>query len=107
MIFIVVKWTIKPEYADQWPEIAEEFTEATRSEPGNLFFEWNRSLEEENTYTLVEAFQDGTAEAHVTSEHFTKFTEIAPDYVTTTPRIVSISDVPGQGWGEMGEVTPR
>jgi quinol monooxygenase YgiN len=107
MIFIAVKWTLKPEYVDRWPELSKEFTEATRSEPGNIFFEWNRSLEEANTYTLVEAFQDGSAEAHVTSDHFKKFVDIAPDYVTTTPRIISVQDVPGDGWGEMGEVKPR
>lgn len=107
MIFIAVKWTIKPEYADQWPEISREFTEATRAEPGNLFFEWNKSLDEQNTYTLVEAFEDDAAEAHVTSDHFKKFVEIAPDYVATTPGIISVQGVPGDGWGEMGEVKPR
>ena len=107
MIFIAVKWTIKPEYADQWPEISREFTEATRAEPGNLFFEWNKSLDEQNTYTLVEAFQDDAASAHVNSDHFKKFVEIAPDYVATTPGIISVQGVPGDGWGEMGEVKPR
>jgi quinol monooxygenase YgiN len=107
MIFIAVKWTVKPEYVDRWPELTKEFTDATRSEAGNIFFEWNKSLEEENTFTLVEAFQDGSAEAHVTSDHFTKFVAEAPDYVDTTPRIISVQDVPGDGWGEMGEVKPR
>ena len=107
MIFIAVKWTIKPEYAERWPELSKEFTEATRAEPGNIFFEWNRSLEEENVYTLVEAFQDDAAEAHVTSDHFRKFTGEAPDYVATTPGIISVQGVDGNGWGEMGEVQPR
>ncbi len=107
MIFIVVKWTVKPEYADRWPELTKEFTEACRAEPGNIFFEWNRSLEEKDTFTLVEAFQDGAAEAHVTSDHFKKFVAEAPDYVDTTPRIISIQGVDGEGWGEMGEVKPR
>ena len=35
MIFICVKWKIKPEHADQWPEIARDFTEKTRAEEGN------------------------------------------------------------------------
>ena len=34
MIFITAKFQIRPEDADQWPQIAAEFTEATRSEPG-------------------------------------------------------------------------
>ncbi|MDL5155820.1 putative quinol monooxygenase [Actinomycetospora termitidis] len=107
MIFIAVKWTIKPEYAERWPELSREFTEATRNEPGNIFFEWSRSLEEENTYQLVEAFQDDAGGDHVNSDHFQKFVAEAPDYVATTPKIVSIQGVDGNGWGEMGEVKPR
>ncbi len=41
MILICVKWKIKPEYADRWPELSREFTEATRAEPGNRFFDWS------------------------------------------------------------------
>jgi quinol monooxygenase YgiN len=107
MIFIAVKWTIKPEYAERWPELSREFTEACRQEPGNIFFEWSRSLEEENTYQLVEAFQDGAGEAHVNSDHFKKFVDEAPDYVAETPKIISVQGVDQDGWGEMGEVKPR
>lgn len=39
MIFIVVKFPVKSEYVDQWPELVAEFTRATRAEPGNLWFE--------------------------------------------------------------------
>ncbi|HVE30286.1 MAG TPA: antibiotic biosynthesis monooxygenase family protein, partial [Mycobacteriales bacterium] len=45
MILIVVKWTIRPEYADTWMERVADFTAGTRGEPGNIFFEWNRSVE--------------------------------------------------------------
>ena len=58
MIFICVKFPIKPEYADDWPEISAEFTEATRAEPGNKWFVWSRSVEDRNEYVLVEAFDD-------------------------------------------------
>jgi quinol monooxygenase YgiN len=34
MIFICVKWKVKPEYADQWVELTRDFTEATRAEDG-------------------------------------------------------------------------
>ena len=107
MILINVKWTVKPEYAEQWPSLVEEFTDAVRQEPGNIFFEWSRSLDEENTYVLNEAFEDGAAEAHVQSDHFQKFVSEAPDYVATTPKIINVQDVPQDGWGEMGEVQPR
>ena len=39
MIFIVVKWTIRPDRSHEWLELADEFTQATRNEEGNLFFE--------------------------------------------------------------------
>ena len=70
MIFIVVKFPVKPEMAEQWPELTREFTEATRAEPGNKWFDWSRSLDDPNEYVLVEAFDDDAAEAHVKSDHF-------------------------------------
>lgn len=107
MILINVKWTVKPEYAEQFPSLVKEFTEATRREPGNIFFEWSRHLDEENTYTLVEAFQDDAAEAHVNSDHFQKVVAEAPDWVSEPPKIINVQNVPQDGWGEMGEIKPR
>ncbi|WP_144828858.1 putative quinol monooxygenase [Kocuria rhizophila] len=103
MIFIVVKFEAKDEYAERWPELVAEFTEATRQEPGNKWFEWSRSLENPNEYVLVEAFEEDAAEAHVNSEHFRKMTEQFPQYLVKTPRIIS-RQVEGDGWEEMGEV---
>jgi quinol monooxygenase YgiN len=107
MIFIVVKFTIRPEYSDEWLDRVAGFTEATRAEPGNIFFEWSRSVSDPNQYVVVEAFQDGAAEAHVGSEHFKAFIEWAPDVVATTPDIVSVQGVPGEGWSKMSEISPR
>ena len=39
LIFITAKFQVRPEHADAWPELAREFTEATRSEPGCLWFQ--------------------------------------------------------------------
>ena len=103
MIFIVVKFEAKDEYVERWPELVAEFTEATRQEPGNKWFEWSRSLENPNEYVLVEAFEEDAAEAHVNSEHFRKMTEQFPQYLVKTPRIIS-RQVEGDGWEEMGEV---
>jgi quinol monooxygenase YgiN len=107
MIFIVVKWTIRPERADEWLELVADFTAGTRAEPGNIFFEWNRSVDDPAVFTLVEAFQDGAAEAHVTSEHFRTAMGWMPDVVATTPSIVSTTIEGMTGWGEMAEVKPR
>ena len=71
MIFIVVKFLVKPEHADRWLDLVAPFTEATRAEPGNLWFEWSRSVDTPNEFVLVEAFRDGDAgRVHVESEHF-------------------------------------
>lgn len=107
MIFIVVKFSTKPEHTDSFLADADAFTQATRAEEGNIFFDWARSVEDENTFVLTEAFQDGAAGAHVGSEHFKKFVDWAPDVVSATPSIISVQDVPGDGWGEMGEIKPR
>ena len=103
MIFICVKWKIKPEYADQWPELARDFTEATRAEEGNLFFEWSRSVEEENTFVLVEGFTDDGAGPHVNSDHFKQAMADMPQALARTPQIIS-KQVEGEGWGPMGEL---
>ena len=67
MIFIVVKWTIKPERSGEWLSLVDDFTQATRNEPGNIFFEWSRSVDNPDQFVLVEAFQDDAAAAHVNS----------------------------------------
>lgn len=103
MIFICVKFPVKPEYADDWPEISREFTEATLAEPGNKWFEWSRSVKEPNTYVLVEAFDDDGAGPHVNSAHFEKMKAEYPQYLSATPKIIS-RQIDGDGWDEMGEL---
>ena len=105
MIFITAKFLVRPEHADAWPEISREFTEATRSEPGCLWFDWSRSLDDPNEYVLVEAFRDDEAGgAHVQSAHFQKATSELPSYLQQTPRIVNFS-VPQDDWSELGEMS--
>ena len=107
MILIVVKWKIRPEKVDGWLDAASEFTEATRSEPGNLFFEWSRSVEEPDTFVLVEGFADDEAGGrHVQSDHFRTAIGWMPDWVAAQPKIIHMN-APGDGWGDMGEVSPR
>jgi len=108
MILIVVKWTIRPERSDEWLSLVHDFTAGTRSEPGNLFFEWSRSVDDPNQFYLVEAFEDSAAGgAHVTTDHFKAAMVWMPDVVATKPQIIHVPDAPDGGWGEMGEVTPR
>ena len=104
MIFIVVKFRTRPEWADRWLELVRPFTEATRAEPGNRWFDWSRSVDDPHEFVLVEAFDDDAAEAHVTSEHFRLAMQTMPQALLETPRIVSQS-VDQDGWNEMGELT--
>lgn len=105
MIFIVVKFPVRPECADEWPGLVNEFTVATRAEPGNVSFDWSRSVEDPNTYILVEAFRDGDAGAeHVNSDHFKAAMTQLPRLISDVPEIVNV-EVPG-GWGRMAELAP-
>ncbi|MEU1593367.1 putative quinol monooxygenase [Streptomyces sp. NPDC005708] len=104
MIFITAKFRIKPEHAERWPEISREFTEATRSEPGCLWFDWSRSLDDPTEYVLVEAFRDGDAgAAHVQSDHFKSAQQTLPPYLVETPRIVN-AVLEQDDWSLLGEM---
>jgi quinol monooxygenase YgiN len=108
MIFIAARFPVRPEHADDWPEITRTFTEATNAEEGCLWFEWSRSVQDPCEYVLVEAFRDDAAGAeHVQSEHFRAATRTFPAYLSATPKIVNVT-VEGEEWSELGEmrVTP-
>ena len=107
MIFITVKFRVRPEDADRWPEIVRDFTEATRAEPGCLWFDWSRSLDDPHEYVLVEAFRDGDAGgAHVNSAHFKQAQQDLPPHLAATPKIISQS-VDQSDWSELGELAVR
>jgi quinol monooxygenase YgiN len=107
VIFIVLKNPVKPEYADQWPTLVQEFTRSTRAEPGNLFFDWYRSAEEPNVWLLTEGFRDGEAgAAHVNSEHFKTAMAQLPDWLADIPEIINV-EVPGTEWSRMAELKLR
>jgi quinol monooxygenase YgiN len=104
MIFITAKFAIKAESAETWPDIAAEFTDATRAEPGCLWFEWSRSVDSPNEYVLVEAFRDGEAGgAHVNSDHFKKAQNDLPPHLIETPKIVNF-EVDQDDWSRLGEM---
>lgn len=103
MYFIVVKFKVKPESVEEFPSAVAEFTSATRAEPGNLWFEWSRSLDDPNEFVLVEAFTNDGAGPHVTSNHFAAGLEAMRPHLVETPRIIS-RQVDGDGWDAMGEL---
>ncbi|GAA4379701.1 putative quinol monooxygenase [Paeniglutamicibacter cryotolerans] len=104
MYFIVVKFQTKPEHTDTFMERVADFTAATRAEPGNLWFDWSRSIEDPAEFVLVEAFADDEAAgSHVNSEHFKAGLESMRPALLATPKIVS-RKVEGDSWGDMGEL---
>jgi quinol monooxygenase YgiN len=103
VIFIVVKWSVRPERSDTFLQDVAEFTTATRAEPGNLFFEWSRSVEDPHEFVLLEAFQDDAAGPHVDSEHFKKAMAELGGTVTEQPRVINFQ-VPGDDWSRLGEL---
>ena len=107
MIFITAKFLIKPEHAEQWPAISGQFTSATRGEPGCMFFDWSRSVDNPQEYVLVEAFRDGDAgAAHVGSAHFKQAQQDLPPHLVATPKIIS-QTVDQDDWSELGELAVR
>ncbi|MDO5076368.1 putative quinol monooxygenase [Corynebacterium sp.] len=103
MILINVKFHVRPEYVESFRSQVAEFTEATRAEPGCLFFEWYRSTDEDDVFVLVEGFQDDAAEAHVSSEHFQQACIDMPKLLVETPTIINTL-IPGKvEWDRMAE----
>jgi quinol monooxygenase YgiN len=104
VIFIAAMFRVRPEDADRWPEIAAEFTAATRAEPGCLWFNWSRSVDDPTEYVLVEAFRDGDAgAAHVQSDHFKQAQRTVPPHLVETPRVVNMM-LDQDDWSELGEM---
>lgn len=104
MIFITAKFRVRPEDADRWPEITGPFTQTVRREPGCLWFDWSRSVDDPTEYVLVEAFRDQAAGvAHVQSEHFKEAQRTLPPHLVETPRIVNAT-VDQEDWSRLGEM---
>ncbi|MBW0272654.1 antibiotic biosynthesis monooxygenase [Nocardia sp. MH4] len=104
MIFIVVKFTVADDYVDDWLTRTAPFTEATRAEPGNLWFEWHRSVDDPAEFVLIEAFRDEKAGAdHVGSDHFHEGLAAMRPALRETPRILHTA-LPETDWARMGEL---
>tara|TARA_B110000014_G_C19636330_1_gene335595 strand:- start:107 stop:508 length:402 start_codon:yes stop_codon:yes gene_type:complete len=104
VIFIVVKFKTKLEWTDKWLDLINDFTLATREEPGNLWFEWSQSSEDPSTFVLVEAFEEDGAVPHVNSDHFKKAMSDMPQALAETPRIINTTIEGANDWSLMGEL---
>ncbi|WBT09593.1 putative quinol monooxygenase [Corynebacterium sp. SCR221107] len=103
MILINVKYQVKPEYVDTFLQDVDWFTQATRQEEGNIFFDWYQDPANPQEFLLIESFQDDAAEAHVSSDHFKRACEEMPAYLLKTPSIINTL-IPGKTeWDKMAE----
>lgn len=104
MILIVVKQPVRAKYADDFPNLVADFTNASRAEPGCVSFDWYRSADDPNLYVLIEIFKDEAAgQAHVESEHFKAAGETMPRWLSAAPEIIHVN-VPGDDWSAVAEV---
>jgi len=103
MILIVVKQPVRAKYADDFPNLVADFTNASRAEPGCISFDWYRSADDPSLYVLIEVFRDEAAgQAHVESEHFKLSCETMPRLLAAAPEIIHVN-VPGDDWSAVAE----
>ncbi len=106
MILITVRFPVKPEYADTFVSELAESTQAVRNEPGCLWYDWARGIDDPNEFFLTEAYRDAAAGAeHVNSTHFRPGLEKMRPMLAATPKII-FSDLGPErtGWDSMGEL---
>ena len=108
MILINIKFPIRPDRTDEWIALADSYATAVNAEEGSLFFQFSRSLNDPDEFVCVEGFRDADAgAAHTTTPHFAEFVEKAPDLVAAQPQIIYVDAPQVDGWGPMGEISPR
>jgi quinol monooxygenase YgiN len=75
-------WRAKEGKADRLAEVIEELLAPSRAEPGNVFYQAQRAVDDPQLFYLYEQYADEAAyEAHMESEHFTRLVkqEAIPD----------------------------
>jgi quinol monooxygenase YgiN len=74
MAYVVcAKWTAKEGQEGRLAEICGEMTDPSRAEPGNVYYQANRSADNPRLFFLYEQYEDEAGyEAHMASEHFTR-----------------------------------
>jgi quinol monooxygenase YgiN len=66
-------WRAKEGKAERLAEVIEELLAPSRAEPGNVFYQAQRAVDDPRLFYLYEQYADEAAyEAHMDSEHFTR-----------------------------------
>ncbi|MFC0316219.1 putative quinol monooxygenase [Gordonia phosphorivorans] len=97
MQIVNVRFYVKPELADEFPSALTALTEATRNEPGNLWYLWSRSIDDPTEYVVLEGYTDEGFMAHATSEHFREGGALIKPFLARTPELIA-RKVDGDGW---------
>jgi quinol monooxygenase YgiN len=74
MAYVVsATWRARAGKEERLLELIRELTPPSRAEPGNRFYQAQRSLEDPRVFYLYEQYADAAAyQAHMDSEHFTR-----------------------------------
>ena len=108
MILITVKFPIRADKQREWDELSAFYAAAVNAEPGCVFFEFARSVQDPQTYVCIEGFRDAAAGAeHMNQDHVTRFMAAMPDIVSAQPQLIYVEADGVTGFGPMGEISPR
>ena len=87
MILINIKIPIRPDKMDDWLVLADSYARDVNSEDGCLFFQFARSLTDENEFICIEGFKDAEAGAtHVKQPYVKRFVDTAPTWCPRSRR---------------------
>ena len=101
MILVIISFELKPDWADRWLDLVTRVTASTRTEEGNLYFEWSRSVDNPARYLAVEAYRDDDAvEIHLNSEYFREAMESLSKALASTPDIIT-GKIDATGWSKL------
>jgi quinol monooxygenase YgiN len=75
MAYVVAAiWKAKEGQADTVLRVIEKMTPLSRKEPGCLFYQAQRSLDDPNVFFLYEQYKDAAGyEAHMATPHFEQY----------------------------------
>jgi len=90
MAYVVsAHWRAKEGKEDRLAELIAELAPPSRAEPGSLFYQAQRSVDDPRLFYLYEQYADEAAyEAHMDSEHFTRLVkqEAIPELLESRER---------------------
>jgi quinol monooxygenase YgiN len=74
MICLAVRLVVKPGHEQQVADLFKPLTEASRKEPGCLFYVAHQHRDDPRKFLVYEQYKDDAAlEAHRNSEHFNRY----------------------------------